>query len=86
MVIIGRMPASERKHPTQKPVALAERAINNSCARENITIDLFGGSGSTLIACEKLNRKCRMMEIDPVYVQTIIDRYKNFTGKDAIKL
>ena len=76
----------DKLHPTMKPVALVSNAIMNSSDRDSVVLDLFGGSGSTLIACEKLNRKCRMMEIDPLYVQTIIDRYKNFTGKDAIKL
>ena len=73
-------------HPTQKPVELATKAITNSSARDNIVLDLFGGSGSTLIACEKLNRKCRMMEIDPLYVQTIIDRWEKFSGKKSTKL
>ena len=58
----------------------------NSSDRDGIILDGFGGSGSTLIACEKLNRKCRMMEIDPIYCQVIIDRYEKFTGKKAIKM
>lgn len=72
------------KHPTQKPVALAERAITNS--KPHIVIDLFGGSGSTLIACEKLGRKCFMMEIDEHYCDVIIKRWEDFTGKKAEKL
>jgi len=51
-----------------------------------IVMDLFGGSGSTLIACEQLNRKCFMMELDPVYCQVIINRWEKFTGKTAKKL
>lgn len=75
---------SKYKHPTQKPVALAMRAIKNSSREGNTVLDLFGGSGSTLIACEKLNRKCQVMELDPIYVDVIIERWQNFTGKEAI--
>jgi len=68
-------------HPTMKPVHLIINAILNSTqSRNNIVIDYFGGSGSTLIACETTNRKCRMMEIDPVYVQVIIDRWETYTN------
>jgi DNA modification methylase len=74
------------KHPTQKPVALAEIAIKNSSKRGDIVLDLFGGSGSTLIACEKLNRRCYMMEIEPIYCQVIIDRWEKFTNKKAQKI
>jgi DNA modification methylase len=70
------------EHPTQKPVALAERAIKNS--KPKIVIDLFGGSGSTLIACEKTKRKCFMMELDPKYCDVIIKRYENYTGNTAV--
>lgn len=73
-------------HPTIKPVELITKAIENSSPREGIVMDLFGGSGSTLIACEKLNRKCRMMEISPIYCQVIIDRWEKFTGKKAVQL
>jgi len=73
-------------HPTQKPVALSTRAIKNSSKRGCIVLDLFGGSGSTLIACEQLNRKCCMMEIDPKYIDVIIARWEKFTGKQAVKL
>src|SRR3990167_2269127 len=65
-------PHKSEEHPTMKPIVLMENALMNSSMRENIILDLFGGSGSTLIACEKLNRKCRMREIDPVYIQVII--------------
>ena len=68
-------------HPTQKPVGLAERAIGNHKAES--VLDLFGGSGSTLIACEKTNRKCYMMEIDPHYCDVIVERFENYTGKQA---
>ena len=79
-------PNRSEEHPTMKPVALCSEGINNSSLRGGIVLDTFGGSGSTLIACEKLNRKCRMMEIDPVYVQTIIDRWEKYTGNKATKL
>jgi len=72
------------KHPTQKPVALPERAINNSSKPKNNVLDLFGGSGSTLLACEKLDRNNYTMELDPKYCDVIIQRWQEFTGKDAI--
>ena len=71
------------KHPTQKPVELSSRAIKNSSKTKNIILDIFGGSGSTLIACEKLDRKARIMELDPKYCDVIIKRWENFTGKKA---
>jgi len=72
---------SEYKHPTQKPVKLAGRAIKNSSKTGDIILDLFGGSGSTLMACEQLNRKCYMMELDPIYCSVIIERWEAYTGK-----
>jgi DNA modification methylase len=81
-----RMDSKERVHPTQKPVALAEKAILNSSPRDGIVIDLFGGSGTTLIGCEKTIRKCRMMELTPNFCQVIIDRWEKFTGKKAEKI
>lgn len=68
-------------HPTQKPIRLCCKAINNHNGES--VLDLFGGSGSTLIACEQLNRKCYMMELDPHYVDVIIERWENFTGQKA---
>lgn len=62
------------------------RAINNSSKKDEKVLDLFGGSGSTLIACEQLNRKCYMMELDPKYVDVIIKRWEDFTGKKAVKI
>jgi len=70
-------------HPTQKPVALSERAIKNSTKVNNIVLDYFGGSGSTLIACEKQNRHARVMELDPKYCDVIVKRWEEFTGKTA---
>jgi DNA modification methylase len=76
----------DRTHPTQKPIALCEWFVERFSKREQSIIDLFGGSGSTLIACERLNRRCFMMEIDPQYVQVIIDRWENYTGQKAEKI
>ncbi len=70
-------------HPTQKPVALSERANRNSSPKEGIVLDPFLGSGSTLIACEKTNRKCYGMEIDPHYCDVIVKRWEEYTGKKA---
>ena len=69
-------------HPTQKPVALSERAFNNHSIAK--VLDLFGGSGSTLISCEKTNKICYMMELDEKYVSVIIERWQEYTGKQAI--
>lgn len=71
-------------HPTQKPVALAAKAIANHAA--HTVLDLFGGSGTTLIACEKLRRACYMMELDPHYVDVIISRWEALTGEKAVLL
>lgn len=68
-------------HPTQKPVAIPKRAIGNHNAE--IVLDLFGGSGSTLIACEELGRTARLMELDPKYCDVIVQRWEDFTGKKA---
>ena len=70
-------------HPTQKPTALCVRAMNNSSKTKDSVLDLFGGSGSTLIACEQTNRKCFMMELSPSYCDVIIKRWESFTGKKA---
>lgn len=76
----------KRTHPTQKPVKLAEWFFERWGKEAKLIVDLYLGSGSTLIACEKTNRKCYGMEIDPQYCQTIIDRWEAFTGKKAVKL
>lgn len=73
-------------HPTMKPIALVSRAIKNSSKQGNLILDLFGGSGSTLIACEQTERKCYTMELDPKYVDVIIERWENFTGQKAVLL
>ena len=73
-------------HPTQKPVALTVKALRSSTDVDNIVLDLFGGSGTTMSACEQTGRNCYMMELDPRYVDVIIKRWENFTGEKAIKL
>ena len=70
-------------HPTQKPVALSERALGNHKKAQNV-LDLFGGSGSTLIGCEKMGRKAFVMELDPKYCDVIIKRWEEYTGKNAV--
>jgi DNA modification methylase len=71
-------------HPTMKPVELIEKALEDASKPNNVVLDLFGGSGSTLIACEKLGRKARLMELDPKYCDVIVKRWEDFTGKQAI--
>jgi site-specific DNA-methyltransferase (adenine-specific) len=73
-------------HPTEKPVEVPATAISHSSKRGDLCLDLFGGSGSTLIACEQLGRKCFMMELDPHYVDVIIQRWENLTGQKAVLL
>ena len=73
-------------HATPKPIALCSRAIKSSSREGEIVLDVFGGSGSTLIACEQLNRKCYMAEIAPEYCDVIIQRFENLTGKKAVLL
>jgi len=80
---VGKDGAAEYKHPTQKPVALAEEAIDKTTKKGAVVLDLFGGSGSTLIACEKIGRINRSMELDPKYCDVIIKRWQDFTGKQA---
>jgi DNA modification methylase len=70
-------------HPTSKPVALISKALEYSSKVGQSVLDLFGGSGSTLIACEKLNRRCYMMELDEHYCDVIIKRFEDFTGHKA---
>lgn len=83
---VGKDSASKYIHPTQKPVALPEMAFENCLNKNDKVLDLFGGSGSTLIACEKTNRKCFMMELDPKYIDVIVSRYVKYTGNKNIKL
>jgi DNA modification methylase len=73
-------------HPTMKPVELVEKAINDGSQINGIVLDLFGGSGTTIIACEKHNRIARIMELDPKYCDVIVKRWEEFTGKTAVLL
>ena len=75
-----------RVHPTQKPVKMISDVLGDFTKQNEKIIDLFGGSGSTLIACEQLNRKCYMMELDEHYCDVIIDRWQKLTGKTAVKI
>lgn len=83
---IGKDTESDYEHPTQKPVELSATAISSTTEQGDIVLDCFGGSGSTLIACEQLNRKCYVMELDPHYCSVIIDRWEKFTGQKAIRI
>lgn len=85
-VINEHKPLKADLHPTMKPIKLCANLIKNSTKPGETVLDLFGGSGSTLMACEQLDRKCYMMEYDPKYVDVIIDRWETFTGKKAIKI
>ena len=79
-------PTRNAEHPTMKPIPLIGRFVRNSSQRGQSVIDLFGGSGSTLMACEQLKRQCRTMEYDPVYCDVIIARWEKYTGRKATKI
>lgn len=79
-------PSASRLHPTMKPIPLMARAIANSTKRGQIVLDPFGGSGSALIACEQMGRRCATVELDPHYADVIIDRWETFTGGKAEKV
>ena len=80
---LRKLSPTNKIHTTEKPVGLVERAIKNSSNNNQIVIDFFSGSGSTLIACEKNNRIFKGLELDPKYCDVIIKRWENFTGKKA---
>lgn len=81
-----KRPTSSKLHPTMKPIEVCQKAILNSSPREGVVLDLFLGSGSTLIACEQSARRCFGIELDPVYCQVIIDRWEKLTGLKAEKV
>lgn len=85
-VVRENKPARNAEHPTMKPVGLITKFLMNSSRQGDIVYDGFGGSGSTLIAAEKLNRKCYMMELDPKYVDVIIKRWEEYTGDKATQI
>lgn len=82
-VIHEKKPLTSELHPTMKPVKLIAKLVENSSKEEWIVLDVFGGSGTTLMACEQLNRKARIMELDPKYADVIIQRWEEFTGETA---
>ena len=79
-------PLRNAEHPTMKPIPMIGEHIKNSTRIGEIVLDTFGGSGTTLIACEQLGRRCRILELDPVYCDVIIDRWERYTGKRAKKI
>lgn len=85
-VLYEKKPTVNDLHPTMKPLKLMGKLIKNSSKRDQIVLDGFGGSGSTLIACEELERICYMMEYEPKYAQTIIKRWETLTGQKAVKI
>ena len=83
-VVHEKKPQRSDAHPTMKPVALVERFLKHSSLKNDIVLDSFGGSGSTLISCERTRRRCRTMELDPRFADVIVRRWQEFTGKAAI--
>lgn len=79
-------PQKNIEHPTMKPIALFDYQMKNNTKGGDIVLDLFGGSGTSIIAAEQNGRVCYMMEFDPKYVDVIIDRYEKFTGESALLL
>ena len=79
-----RDPVNGYVHPTQKPVELIIYALTNSSKQDDIVLDLFGGSGSTIIACEKLQRRAFVSELGPKYVDVMVQRWVNYTGEEKI--
>ena len=85
-VIHEDKPLKNDIHPTMKPIRLISRLIQNSSKAGENVIDFFGGSGSTLISCEHLGRNCYTIELDPRYVDVMIDRWETLTGETAVKI
>jgi DNA modification methylase len=80
-----KKPHKNDLHPTMKPVELVEKAVRNSSKSRDLVLDPFGGSGSTLIACEKSGRRARLIELDPKYVDVIVERWQDWSGQQAIR-
>ena len=80
-----KKPHKNDLHPTMKPVELVERAVRNSSKTRDLVLDPFGGSGTTVIACEKSGRRARLIELDPKYVDVIVKRWQEFSGKQATR-
>ena len=85
-VIDWDKPTNNDLHPTMKPVGLFDYQIRNSSAKNDVVLDLFGGSGTTIIACEQNGRRARVMEYDPKYADVIVDRWEKLTGMQAVKV
>ena len=85
-VIDYERPQKSERHPTMKPVGLFDYQVRNNTKKDDIVLDIFGGSGTTLIACEQNSRTAYLMEILPSYVDVIIERWENLTGKKAFKI
>lgn len=85
-IIAENKPHKNGEHPTMKPIKLLARLMKNSSKRGEIVLDTFGGSGSTMITAEQLGRKCRMVELDPIYCDVIVKRWQDFTGKVATRI
>jgi site-specific DNA-methyltransferase (adenine-specific) len=79
-------PSRNAEHPTMKPIPLFDYQIQNNTKKDDVVLDLFGGSGTTLMAAEQNNRTAYLMELDPKYVDVIINRWEQFTGKKAVLL
>ena len=79
-------PTASRLHPTMKPIGLFAYLLTNSTQNGDVVFDSFGGSGTSIMACEQLGRKCYTMELDPKYVDVIIKRWEEYTGKKAVKI
>jgi DNA modification methylase len=84
--LVKRLPTTTYEHPTSKPPSLYEKALRRCSKPGDAVLDLFGGSGSQLIACEQLKRICYMVELDPVFIDLIINRYEKLTGQKSRKL
>jgi len=84
--LVDRDPSKDYDHPTQKPITLHEKALKRCTAPGTIVVDLFGGSGSTLMACEQMRRKCYTVEMSPIFCQVIINRWEQYTGKKVKKI
>jgi len=81
-----KKPAANRLHPTMKPVEIVQRALVNSSKRGDLVLDLFMGSGTTLIAAQTLERRCYGMELDPIYADVIVQRFEQYSGKKAVRI
>ena len=79
-------PLKNSDHPTMKPIPLIKKQVKNSTRKNGIVLDIFGGSGTTLLACEELSRICYMLELDPKYCDVIIKRWETLTGEKAVKI